>query len=285
LPAALGAALALVASGIGLGAAPRTADAAYCYYPAVTGGQRSFWTPDLGSGGFYESAIFSRSLGVYRDNFSFDFGGPAINTTGYSNPKDFGCHSEEHGQEWAMAPEEIDGIRVTPKSYADPRRPFGRSYVTLKNVTGAPVTFDFSFDDSLGSGTDTNVDRTSSGDATANAGDSWATVCDDPDGDGCANTSGEASRHPEIADGWQRLGKVKDKADSVTLADGSDDANITFGSITLKPEKRVAYMAVASIALNIKTARREATRAAKHAKRYGVFRGLSKGERARLRNW
>jgi hypothetical protein len=280
-----GAALALAAAVLWLTAAP-TAKAAYCYYPAVGGGGHSFWTPDLGSGGFYEAALFSRTLGVYRDNFNLSWGRPQIDATDYNNPDDFGCQPENHGQEWAMTPQDIGGIKVTPKSYVDRKRALGRSYVALKNTSASPVTFDFTFDDRLGFNTATNLDRTSNNPrSSAGANDKWATVCDDPDADGCGNTAGEASRMPEVADNWEGVGKVRDSADAVTLADGDQTATITFQAVTLQPGQRAAYMEVLSLALNIRKARSEAALAGKHPGRYGVFRGLSKAEQKRLRNW
>ena len=280
-----GVAVALTAAAVWLAAAP-AANAAYCYYPAVDGGQRSFWTPDLGGGGFYEAALFSRTLGIYRDNFNLGWGGPEINTTAYNNPDDFGCEPENHGQEWAMPPQKIGAIRVTPKSYVDRERAFGRSYVTLKNTSAAPVTFDFVFDDSLGFDTATNLDRTSDApQPSAAANDRWATVCDDPDADGCGDVAGEASRMPELADNWERVGRVADSADAVTLADGDQSATIAFQEVKLQPGQQVAYMEVLSLALNIRKARSEASQAGEHPGKYGVFRGLSKAERKRLRNW
>ena len=110
-------------------------------------------------------------------------------------------------------------------------------------------------------------------------------MCHDPDGDGCGDVAGEASRMPELADNWERVGRVGDSADTVTLADGDQSATIAFQAVKLQPGQQVAYMEVLSLALNIRKARREASQAGEHPGKYGVFRGLSKAERKRLRNW
>jgi hypothetical protein len=119
-------------------------------------------------------------------------------------------------------------LEVTPTLYLGRTKPFGRQLVFVKNTSTAPVTIDFLFDGDLGSDSDTNVDRSSSGDQTVDGADIWATSCEDVDADGCLDTKGEKFRDPELAHNWERKGKKPKSADQVVLADGNGDFNVSF---------------------------------------------------------
>lgn len=270
-------------------ARPPQAQAIYCFYPAIEGAGPSFWTPDGGGGAVYYSALYSRALDAYRDAGD-EFGAmqPSGDEVNYDigNGHDNDCRIISGGRGLAV-PTDDDfggvGLIANEKFYADNRRPFGRLYLQLRNPTAAPITFDLQWETVTGAGDDTNVDRTSSGDGTAVAKDAWATSCDDPDGDGCVNIKGERLRAPEFAHSWEvRRGK-HESADEVDFS--GDTLRVEFTDVTIGPGKTKSFAQLLTMALNIRTARRAAARAAKDPAGYGVFRGLSKKEKNRIVNW
>ena len=283
MDALVGGAVVLVVL-IGLWPSAERAQAANCDRVAIAGAGPSVWKVSF-EGGFEEGNLFSRPLGAFRADAFDDYGHIAVDGTAYEN-EDARC-TRESGQEWLLAGERIGALRVTPKVYADPRRPLGRTYFSIKNVTAAPVEVDLVFgpNDNLGSDGDTEVDRTSSGDGIASAADSWATSCEDIGGDGCADVADEEVRDPEMSLNWERAGGGPRSADLVDFADGGDNIEVTFNNVNIPAGKTIGLMNVVTMNLNIGGARKAAARTANDPSGAGVFRALSKRERKRLVNW
>ncbi|MSO41669.1 MAG: hypothetical protein EXQ70_07250 [Solirubrobacterales bacterium] len=277
--------MALPVALIVLAIAPAGAAAVDCEVGAVGGGP-SGWSTDGPDGDFEEAALLVRgAVGALRTDAFDGYGMPTINGTPYANPSPLGCGRQDRKQEIVFPAVSVGGVLVKPKLYADPRGAFGRQLAILKNPTAAPVTIDFGWDGNLGSDGDTIVDRSSSGNATADAADRWATSCDDGDADGCANVAGEARRDPELAHNWEAKSGKSDSADAVVLASGDGNFDVSFTGVTIQPGQTVAYMEIVTLAQNVQLARSVAQRADSKPGKYGVFRGLSKKEQKQLRNW
>jgi hypothetical protein len=227
-------------------------------------------------------------LGFGRYDAFDGYGEATIGLNDYENPDTDGCTrvNNGHGLRFPGDTTVLGGLTVIPELYADPKKPFGRQLVLLRNTAGGPITFDFEFDWDLGSDSATNVDRISSGNGIAAANDVWATSCEDANTNGCATVqNGERFRDPELAHNWERKGKKPDSADAIALADTSSDIDVEFDDVTVPAGKTFAYMEVVSLGRTIKAVRKAAPRIAKNPKDYGVFKGLTKAERRALRNW
>jgi hypothetical protein len=152
----------------------------------------------------------------------------SVGGTFYTTPDFDGCKPFAGGHGLRFPTQTIGVLEVTPTLYLGRTKPFGRQLVFVKNTSAAPTTIAFLFDGDLGSDSDTNVDRSSSGDQTVDGADVWATSCEDLDADGCLDTKGEKFRDPELAHNWERKGKKPKSADQVVLADGNGDFNVSF---------------------------------------------------------
>jgi hypothetical protein len=261
------------------------ASALGCDRVTIGGAGPSTWRLEADAN-FDEAALFSRSLGFYRADAFDGYGTPWAGGLFYANPQEARCSGENGGQEWAYATDTLGTVKVTPKLYADPRRPFGRQYFSIKNTTAGPIVIDIGFmNGNFGSDSNTEIDRTSSGDGTVTPADSWATSCEDNDLDGCTNVVGEAVRDPELAHTWERASGAEQNADVISLADGSDSFEVEFDDVPIPAGKTIALMGIVTLALDITDARKAAARAANNPADAGVFRGLSKKERKRLVNF
>ena len=260
------------------------ADAETCDRIAIRGPGPSVWRLDDLDSGFDEGNLFDRSLDVFRADAFDTYGGIDVNSTRYKNDDGNGCRREQKGREWAYPSVAIGPVRVTPKAYVDPKQPFGRMFYSVRNLTAAPITVDIDLNGDLGSDSDTDVDRTSSGDSTAAANDIWATSCEDIDDDGCANVAGEAIRDPEIAQNWEHP-SGSESIDDITFADDDGNVSLDYDDVEIGPGKTVAFMHVVTIGTRIRSVRKAAARIAAKPSKAGVFRGLSKKERKRLVNW
>ena len=280
-------AAAALAAAMTIAAPPRDAQAVFCFQPAVRAAGPSIWTPDTSGGGIFYSALYSRSLGAYRDAGS-DFDGiePKVGPESYDADSNSGCESSAGGREWLVPPDSGFGntaLVAEEQFYFDNRRPFGRVYLELRNPTGAPITIDLEFETEAGPGEDTHVDRSSDGGAAVNAADAWATSCDDSKGNGCAKTKGEAVRAPELAHNWETRAGNHVSASEASFE--NDFLTVVFEDVTVNPGQTKSFVGIVSMALNIRAARAAADRAAEHPADFGVFRSLTQTERQRVVNW
>jgi hypothetical protein len=266
-------------------AAPAVAAPLDCSKIILGGHGPSFWTPDPESG-LSEAALFDPNLRALRtDAFDSSYDASELNGVDYVNPSAPDCRKA--GAHTLRYPTQTVGaIALTPSTYIDPKRPFARLFTTLKNTSGVPLLVDFGWDgDNLGSDTDTRVGRTSSGDATATASDTWATTCEDLKANGCKTTKAERVHDPEIAHNWERQGKKRESADVVTFTNGEDNTEVVYQGVTIPPGKTVGFMEILTLARTIKQANSAANLTAKKPAKAGAFRGLSKTQRNKLLNW
>lgn len=282
----VGGVLAALGLGLALLLVPASQATAASCDGALKGAGPSGWQSD-GEDGEFEEAMLLTSVGLdaLRDDALDDYGEPEINDSGYQNNSEAGCKQSKRTNEIVFPTRTVEGVAVTPQLYASKRKPFARQYVSLRNPGPGPVTVDFGWDGDLGSDGGTRVAKSSSGDATATAGDRWATSCEDDEGDGCAKTVGDdVDRDPELAHNWRGKGAPASPS-AVILATGDGDFDVTFANVTIGPGKTVAFMQVVSLAPKIKAANRAAQAIDRNPAKYGVFKALSKKERKRLRNW
>jgi hypothetical protein len=270
---------------LALSATPASAVTLDCNKVLLGGAGPSRWTPG-DDAGFSEAALFDPRLEALRtDAFDDGYDRPELGGVEYANPSGADCFKA--GAHTLRYPAVTMGaIRLTPYSYVDPKRSFGRVLTTLTNTGGAPATVDFGLKgDNLGSDTDTLVGRTASGDANATVGDSWATTCEDLKDNGCRNVTGERVRDPEIAHNWERQGAKREKADVVTFTNGSDDTEVVFQGVTIPAGKTVAFMEILTLSPTIKEANSAANLTGRKPGKAGAFRELSTTRRNQLLNW
>ena len=268
-------------------AAPAPAATLDCSKTLLGGAGPSRWTPSADAG-LSEAALFDSNLEAFRtDAFDDSYDQPELNGTPYANPSAGGVDCFKIGAHTLRYPPATVGtIKLTPFSYVDPRRPFGRLLTTLKNTGGAPATVAFGLlGNNLGSDTDTRVARSSSGDATATANDTWATTCEDLKGNGCTKVRGEGVRDPEIAHNWERQGHKQEGADVVTFTNDQDHTEVVFNGVTIPAGKTVAFMEILTLTRTIKQANSAGNLTARKPRRAGAFRGLSDTLRKELLNW
>jgi hypothetical protein len=273
--------LAPAAAGGGGGEADRRCDF------GLRGGDESGWEPDDDDGEFEDAFLVAKGDEDANRDDAFDgYGVAEIDGEEYDNPdpEDKGCELADGKDTLRFPADEVaPNIKVRPQLYVGDNRALGRQYVKIKNTGDAPVTVDFGWDGDLGSDSDTEVDRTSSGDDVVDPSDRWATSCEDPDNDGCENVASETNRDPELAHNWERDGGDRDSAETIDLQDGSSSFDVAFEDVRIGAGQSAAYMEIVSLRRGIFKAR-EAAREAGAAPSY-VFAGLSDGERSRLRNW
>jgi hypothetical protein len=276
-----------VCSAVAMSAAPASAATLDCSKTLLGGGGPSRWTP-AEDAGLSEAALFDPNLEAFRtDAFDTTYDQPELGGTGYANPSAGGTNCFKAGAHTLRYPPVTVGVvKLTPYSYVDPKRPFARLFTTLKNTGGGPTTVDFGLlGNNLGSDSNTRIARSSSGDATVTAGDSWATTCEDLKGNGCTNVKGERVRDPEIAHNWERQGNKQEGADVVTFANGDDDTEVVFQGVTIPAGRTVAFMDILTLSRNIKRANSAADLTARKPGKAGAFRELSKTRRNQLLNW
>lgn len=277
--------LALPVALVVLGAAPAGASAADCEFAWVAGNGAGF-DSDETNGDFYDGGVIPAGPGVdyvgseFRGDAFDDYGIAGIDGNGYANPDTQGCTRAGRTNRFP-AYEPVAGIRLRPELYVAKNRPFGRQLVTIRNTGSSAVTFDFGFDGNLGSDTATTIGRSSSGNGTVDAGDVWATSCEDAEVDGCANQT-VVNRDPEIAHSWERKGRKRESADEVVL-DAASDFDVTFEDVRLRPGQSKSFMQIVHLAHNIRVANRLAKKVERGPKY--LFAGLSKKERRRIQNW
>lgn len=227
--------------------------------PGALVGKGTLWETNADLGTFDDGLLVDNKGGLGRYDAFDDYGTATLDAAPYSNPDPNGCKRINHGH-GVLYPTDTSGpVEVTPMLYADPKKPFGREVIVMKNTSGTDQTFDFLFDGDLGSDDLTEVDKSSSGNGSVNTQDIWATSCDDIDSDGCANTKGEAFRD-ELAHNWRGKGNVKEEPTQVDFADGDSNFDVTYADLTVKDGKTVALMEIVSMHPTIKPARATAAK-------------------------
>ena len=252
---------------------------------ALLGGGSSWW--ETSNDALFTDAGLLRSGGgltrgdAYDDYFAIEVGAPS-----YNNPDEDACTRADGGRTLIYPAQEIQpDVFVTPQLYVSKRRALGRSLFKIRNAGGAPVELDLGLVAGLGSDALTEVDRTSSGNASVDGADVWATSCEDPDSDGCRNVAGEAARDPELSHVWERRGSKPESADVVTFVDGVDEVDVEFNDVTVGAGETVSLMGLGAIHPTIRPARAIAPKLAKNPEDSGAFAGLSRGEKRQLLNW
>jgi hypothetical protein len=266
-------------------AVPRGAAAVSCDAD-IRGVGPSGWSVNGTLGTFDNGVLFTDGLDAVRDD-AFDNGGQAgVDDAAYINPDPSGCRRVIHGRGVNFPSAIVNGIKVKPKLYFEAKRPVARSLVLLTNPGASLRTIEYSIDGEPGSDAATKVGTTSNGNATVEVGDAWATTCEDKANNGCTKTGGaDVDRDPELAHNWERQGTKPDSADAFEIADGLDDYDVRFIHVNIDPGQTVAFMDVETMAPTITRANRFARRAGTHPGEVGLFYGMSKRERAELRNW
>lgn len=251
----------------------------------VRGGGPSRWSVDAALGALDDGVLFTHGFDRVRGDAFDEPLSPAVQNTPYVNPDPGGCRRIAHGRGINFPTTTIDGIDVKPKLYFQAHRPVARTLVLLTNRGVSQRDIQFAYDGGPGSDGATRIGATSNGNRTAEAGDAWATTCEDQEGDGCAKTVGlDRDRDPELAHNWQRDAADVDGADVFELADGLDDYDVRF-YLTIDPGETVAYMDAETLAPTIGRADRFARHAGLHPAKVGLFNAISARERGELRNW
>jgi len=265
---------------------PSGAGAASC--SATLLGGPSAWTTLNSSGEFGGAVLLTEDPNanfVVRDNGVDSYARANLDGIGFSTIDFDACSRQDGGQELVFPRQTMTlaagQVRVRPKLYVHPRRPFARLFTTLTNSTDEQVTFTFSFTANSGADNNTVIGTSSNGDATANEADRWATSCEDVSANGCSEVVGESQRDPELAHNWEGQGG-NHSADRVEI-DG--DPEFEFDGIRLAPGKTKAFMQVITLAPTILAANKAAVKVDTRPNKAGVFTGLSKKERQRLQNW
>jgi hypothetical protein len=287
--------LIALAAAVALGFAPARAGAAECERdvsnngegdpPGALLGAGTLWETQSNTGQFEDAMLLDGGNGLSRGDAFDDYGRPFVNGGGYFTSSTQGCKRVNGGHGVRYPTETMGDLKVTPTLYVDQRRPFGRQLVMLKSTANVAETYSISIQGDLGSDSETKVARSSSGNATVNAGDAWATTCEDLDGDGCGDAKGEPFRSPELVHSWQRQGKAREKADVVSLVSTSEGFETEFLEVKVGAGKTVALLHVVSLHKNIKRANEAAAKIGKDPAGYGVFRGLNDTQRKRILNW
>ena len=254
---------------------------------AIFGGGSSWWETN-DDGAIEEGGLFKPGGGVTRGDAYDDYGSIAVDGSDYDNPdgSNDGCSRTDGGRGVKYPTEEtVPDVLVTPELYVSNRRALGRTLFKIRNTGATAVEVDLLSDGDLGSDDNTNVDRSSSGNATVNDSDVAATSCEDIDSDGCSNVTGEKLRDPELAHIWERKGAKRESADSVVLADAAGEFDVAFDDVTIGAGKTVSLMIVGTLHPKIRPARKAATQIAKNPEDSGVFAGLSRAEQRQILNW
>ena len=278
--------LAVAAVFVAFAAAPAGASAADCEF-AWLGGNGSGWDSEETNGNFYDGAMLPTGPGIdyvsseLRDDPFDDYGIPDVDGTDYSNPDSDGCKRDGRTNRFP-ADEPVTDIKVTPELYVPKDRALGRQLVTLKNTGASNATVDFRFDGDLGSDNYNRVAKSSSGDASVDDGDVWATSCEDVEADGCADQA-DLGRDAELAHNWERKGNKQDSADVVALANGSSNLDVTFEDVKLKPGQSKSFVEIVQMARTIGEANK-AVKRVEDGPGY-LFAGLSDKERGLIQNW
>jgi hypothetical protein len=294
--------LALAAALAALALVPSGASAAICDFAidqsndgtdggGILGGGRSMWSTEESTGDLEDAMLLPRRPGGLGRFDAFDgYGTAEVNNTAYDNPDpdDEGCTRSDGGRTLRYPSYEVIGdVIIRPELYVDDKRPFGRQYLTITNNTAVTALLDIGWDGDLGSDNLTNVDKTSSGNAIADArarggvDDRWATSCEDTGDPGCKQQN--RFRDPELAHNWEGKGQKPQSADVVVFADGDSDFDVTFEDVAVGAGKTIALMEVVTLARNIKDAR-DAADQVDGAPGF-IFAGLSNQQKQRIKNW
>lgn len=254
---------------------------------AILGGGSSWWeTTD--DGAIDEAGLFKPGGGLTRGDAYDEYASINIDAASYNNPDadDDGCTRTDGGRGLRYPTDELTpDVFITPELYFAKNRAMGRTLLKIRNAGAAAIEVDLLSDGDLGADDAANVDKSSSGNATANESDVWATSCEDPDSDGCANVAGEQLRDPELAHIWERKGAKRESADIVTLADGAGNFDVGFNDVTIGAGKTVSLMLIGTLHPKLKPARKAAAQIAKNPEDNGVFAGLSRQEQRQILNW
>jgi RTX calcium-binding nonapeptide repeat (4 copies) len=192
----------------------------------------------------------------------------------YLNNESDGCSFEAGGREVVYPARLVNDVELRPKVFVPGGGPgFARRLIELHNPTMAPAKVDLFVELRLGSSGTTRVAADSDGLNPVTSDDSWAVTVDS-----------DADPGPALAQLWsQRPGSPPDRADVVTVKDGSGIPSFTFREITVPAAATVGYLLV-----DVQRVSAGDALAAARALGEGppeVFAGLSAEECARLRNW
>jgi len=108
------------------------------------------------------------------------FDGGLVLTVGGRAFADFDGSGDLTGQQLRVGPTTLGGVKVTRVERGLPGSPTLRSLVTLKNTKRKPVRRTVVLGSAMGSDSDTEVIRSSSGDLALDASDRWAITSDEP---------------------------------------------------------------------------------------------------------
>lgn len=275
-----------LAAALGLAAmAPSTALAVRCDSPGkdgrINGADKSRWFPSAVD--MSDAEIKDPDTGDRRGDAYDGYVRLRVDGQDYQNPDENDCTLRAGGQELVYPTDKSNGsLKINRRLFVSPKHPFVRFFDSITNTGAGTVQVDVEWTGNLGSDSSTEVGTTSSGDASVDAGDTWATTCEDNENDGCADEANPGD--PDLSHNWERDGDNKAlSADDVTLS--GDQLTVDFDNVAIKPGQTVSFLHVSSLALSIDKANKNAERIGGDPGSFGVFDGLSDQERKRTLNW
>ncbi len=267
---------------------PSVASAASCE-ATLNGGSNSVWRTEV-NGSFIDAELSASGGKPFRGDAFDRYTRAQVGAFQYENFDPAGCEKEGK-HELAYPSRVVDNnpdiaMLATPKLYVSPNRSFARILLVLEAPGQDPVLNFFGWFGDLGSDSLTAIGTTSSGNAKMTREDRWATSCEDLAGNGCAVAPGEEGRDVELAYVWEGPGARLSTANgSVTSAEPNGKPTAYPQAAAVKPGKPLVLMSVVALSRTIGNANRTARKISRDPKEYGVFKGMSKAEIKRLRNW
>jgi hypothetical protein len=195
-------------------------------------------------GGSATGAVSDGSLGTRSDSYdTWPFFSVSLDGSTWDK-YDGGtaaCTSAQGGREILFPAVSVDGLSLSRRVYVPATgSPFARFVNVMSNPTAAPITVDVTLGSTptdfgdLGSDSNTQVFSTSSGDATADAQDVWATTWDG------TLTAGVPSGDPGLGHLWQSGAFTPpDRVDVITPTEYFDEV---FRRVTVAPGQTLIYM-------------------------------------------
>jgi len=158
------------------------------------------------------------------------------------NPSAGDYTTEAGGREYVLGKETMSGLSVYRKVYFPEDRNWVRYLEILHNPTASPISVDVRIYSNFGSGGETRVVMTSSGDKIADTSDYWA-VSDDQLG-------GNPKSRPSLSHVWDGPGG-SDRIDSLwEFSDGSGYINYRWENVAVNPGQTVVLMHFGGLAFN-----------------------------------
>jgi len=165
-----------------------------------------------------------------------------INEAQYNNDDSENYTTEADGREYFLDDYTMSNLIVRRKVYFPEDRDWVRYLEILHNPTASSISVDVRIYSNLGSGDETRVVMTSSGDKIPDIYDYWA-VSDD-------ELNGHSKSRPSLSHVWGGPGG-SDRIDSLwEFSDGSGYINYRWENVTVNPGQTVVLMHFGGLAFN-----------------------------------